>query len=245
MPQQKSALITGSSRGIGAAIAKRLAADCVNVIVNYQTNREAADRVVDEIETRGGHAVAARADVSDPEQLRAVFDAAEEHFGRLDVVVSNAGIGRTVPIGQATDEDFDAVFATNTRATFVALREAAHRLPDGGRIIVISSGATVRSRPGGGLYAASKAAGEQLVRALAQELGPRQITVNSVLPGATRTDMSARRDRSTGDDEEIAARTALRRLGEPDDIADVVAFLASDAARWITGQAIHASGGLL
>ncbi|WP_433354327.1 glucose 1-dehydrogenase [Microtetraspora malaysiensis] len=238
MTRQRAALVTGSSRGIGAAIAMRLAADGARVLVNYRTNREAAGKVVTRITTDGGQAVAVQADVADADQLRSLFDAAEEHFGRLDVLVSNAGIWRTAPIGQASDEDFDTVFATNTRATFLALREAANRLTDGGRIIVISSGATVRPGPGGGLYAASKAAGEQLVRAAARELAPRQITVNSVLPGATRTDMLA------GNEEEFVARTALGRLGEPDDIADVVAFLASDAARWITGQAILADGGL-
>ncbi|MGI5486827.1 glucose 1-dehydrogenase [Microtetraspora malaysiensis] len=238
MTRQRAALVTGSSRGIGAAIAMRLAADGTRVLVNYRTNREAAGKVVTRITTDGGQAVAVQADVADADQLRSLFDAAEEHFGRLDVLVSNAGTWRTAPIGQASDEDFDTVFATNTRATFLALREAANRLTDGGRIIVISSGATVRPGPGGGLYAASKAAGEQLVRAAARELAPRQITVNSVLPGATRTDMLA------GNEEEFVARTALGRLGEPDDIADVVAFLASDAARWITGQAILADGGL-
>jgi 3-oxoacyl-[acyl-carrier protein] reductase len=242
--RHKAALVTGSSRGIGAAIAVRLAADGLGVLVNYRVDREAADKVVATITAGGGRAVAVQADVADADQLRGLFAAAEEHFGRLDVVVSNAGIGSTVPIAQATDADFDTVFATNTRATFVALREAANRLPDGGRIIVISR-AGVRPRPGGGLYAASKAAGDQLVRAAAQELGPRQITVNSVLPGATRTDMWAGRPPGIGGDEDVAARTALRRLGEPGDIADVVAFLASDAARWITGQAIVADGGLV
>ncbi|MCW2744363.1 MAG: 3-oxoacyl-ACP reductase [Mycobacterium sp.] len=244
MARHRAALVTGSSRGIGAAVAVRLAADGIGVLVNYRADREAAEKVVATITAGGGRAVAVQADVADADQLRGLFAAAEEHLGRLDVVVSNAGIGSTVPIAQATDADFDTVFATNTRATFVALREAANRLPDGGRIIVISR-AGVRPRPGGGLYAASKAAGDQLVRAAAQELGPRQITVNSVLPGATRTDMWADRPPSIGDDEHVAARTALRRLGEPDDIADVVAFLASDAARWITGQAIVADGGLV
>ena len=236
--------MTGSSRGIGAAIAARLAADGIAVLVNYRTDHEAADRVVSAITADGGRAVAVQADVTDADQLRSLFGAAHEHFGRLDVVVSNAGIGRTVPIAEATDADFDTVFAVNTRATFLALREAAHRLTDGGRIVVISR-ANLHPTKGGGLYAASKAAGDQLVRAAAQELGPRQITVNSVLPGATRTDMWTGRAQGVGDDAGIAARTALGRLGEPSDIADVVAFLVSDTARWITGQAIAADGGLV
>jgi 3-oxoacyl-[acyl-carrier protein] reductase len=246
----KAALITGGSRGIGAAIAIRLAADGFAVLVNYRTDEGAADHVVDVITSRGGRAVAARADVADPDQMRGLFDTALQRFGRLDVVVSNAGIGHSAPIAQTSDADFDAVFAINARATFVALREAARCLPDGGRIIVISR-STLRPRPGGGLYAASKAAGDALVVTAAQELGPRQITVNSVLPGATRTDMWTRRQHSRVQEERdreetaIADRTALRRLGEPEDIADVVAFLASPSARWITGQAIAVDGGLV
>jgi 3-oxoacyl-[acyl-carrier protein] reductase len=244
LPNSKVALVTGSSRGIGAAIAVRLAADGLNVLVNYRADREAAQRVVAAISAGGGRALAVQADVADAGALRGLFDAAEEHFGRVDVVVSSAGIGHTALIADATDADFDAVFATNTRATFVALREAARRLLAGGRVIVISR-AKLPPRPGGGLYAASKAAGDQLVRAAAQELGPRQITVNSVLPGATRTDMWTSGRGGGTDDEAVIARTALRRIGEPDDIASVVAFLASDAARWITGETIAVDGGLI
>jgi 3-oxoacyl-[acyl-carrier protein] reductase len=197
------------------------------------------------ITSGGGRAVAAQADVADPDQLRGLFHTALTRFGRLDVVVSNAGVGHSALIADASDADFDAVFAINARATFVALREAADRLADGGRIIVISR-ASLRPRPGGGLYAASKAAGDALVRTAAQELGPRQITVNSVLPGATRTEMWTGREHSRDhEDTAVAERTALGRLGEPEDIADVVAFLASPSARWITGQAIAADGGLV
>lgn len=244
MTADRVALVTGGSRGIGAAIALRLAADGYAVLVNYRNDRQAADHVVNSITGSGGLAVPVQADVADVGQLRGLFDAAFEHFGRLDVVVSNAGVGHREPIAQSSDADFDAVFAINTRATFVALREAAHRLPDGGRVVVIGR-AGLRPGPSGGLYAASKAAGDALVRAAAQQLGPRQITVNSVLPGATRTDMWADRDPGVGDDAAVAARTALGRLGEPEDIAQVVAFLVSDAARWITGQAIGVDGGLV
>ena len=239
----RAALVTGGSRGIGAAIATRLAVDGFSVVVAYHLDHQAAQQVVDNIVGLGGRAVARQADVGDAEQMRSLFEVAVSRFGRLDVVVSNAGVGRSGPIAQASDADFDEVFAVNARATFLALREAARWLSDGGRIIVISR-AGLRPSVDGGLYVASKAAGDALVRAAAQELGPRQITVNSVLPGATRTAMWTQRDQRVGGDSAVAARTALGRLGEPEDIADVVAFLASDDARWITGAAIAADGGL-
>ncbi|HVV11943.1 SDR family oxidoreductase [Amycolatopsis sp.] len=236
------ALVTGSSRGIGRAIAQRLAADGADLVVNYRTDRAAADEVVAGIEAKGGKAIAVQADVADPGQLRGLFDAAER-FGPLDVLVSNVGVARFAPIAEASDEDFDLVFATNTRATLGVLREGAKRVRDGGRIISISSGAAVTLRVGGGVYGASKAASDVLVQTAAKELGPRGITVNSVRPGSTRTDglesvMSAERLRQS------AEATPLGRIGEPGDIADVVAFLASDDARWITGQILHAGGGL-
>jgi 3-oxoacyl-[acyl-carrier protein] reductase len=240
--QGKVALVTGGSRGIGRAVAERLGAGGASVLVNYRSDETAAAEVVAAIEHSGGKAVAVRADVSDPGELRSVFDAAEAHFGALDVVVSNVGTARFAPLVDATDDDFDTVFATNTRAGFVALREAARRIRDGGRIVAISAGVTRTHRPGSGVYAASKAALEELVRILAKEVGHRGITVNAVLPGAVRTDALL-----AGVPEEVRAATVadtpLRRLGEPDDIADVVTFLASDAGRWITGQHIPAGGG--
>ncbi|MGW5644888.1 SDR family oxidoreductase [Saccharopolyspora sp. NPDC003752] len=236
------ALVTGSSRGIGRAIAERLGADGMSVVVNYRSDRAAADEVVAKIEAAGGRATAAQADVTDPAQLRALFDAAEQHFGGLDVLVNNVGTARFSPIAEATDDDFDVLFGTNARATFIALREAANRLRDGGRIVVISSGVTAVNRPGTGLYGAAKAAGDQLVRVLAKELGPRRITVNSVRPGATRTDaLTAIQPASVI--ERAAAETPLGRIAEPGDIADIAAFLASDDSRWVTGQVINAGGG--
>ena len=242
MTQDRVAIVTGSSRGIGSAIARGLAATGVNVIVNYVANREAADKVVAEIRADGGHAESIQADVADPDQLRSLFDAAEQQFCGLDILVHNAGIARFSPIAQATDEDFDVLFSTNTRSTFVALREAANRLRDGGRVVFVSSAVTAVHPAGSGVYAASKAAGEELARVLAQELGSRGITVNNVLPGATRTD--GYRDLPLQSPEEIAAVTPLRRIAEPDDIAAIVTYLVSDAGRWVTGQSIHAGGGL-
>ena len=232
-----------ASRGIGRAIAERLGAEGATVVVNYQSNRSAAEQVVAMIERSGGHGVAVRADVADPAQLRGLFDSAEERFGGVDTLVNNVGAARFAAIAEATDEDYELMFSLNARTTFVALREAANRLRDHGRIVVVSSGVTATHRPGSGLYGASKAAGEELVRVLAKELGPRRITVNNVLPGAIRTEALAASGRPELT-EQVGASTPLGRIGEPDDIAQIVAFLASDAARWITGETIHAGGGL-
>lgn len=241
--ETRVALVTGASRGIGRAIAERLGATGTSVVINYHADHHAAAEAVDAVERTGGEAVAVRADVTDSGQLRHLFDAAEQRFGPLDIVVSNVGTARFSPLADATDEDFETIFATNTRAGFMALREAANRVHAGGRVVVISAGVTATHRPGTGVYAASKAAVEQLVRVLARELAPQRITVNSVLPGATRTDAL-----TTGIPgeviEKMAAETPLGRLGEPDDIADIVAFLASHDGRWITGQSIAAGGGV-
>src|SRR5438067_6900689 len=163
------AIVTGSSQGIGRAIAERLGEQGASVVVNYHSNQAAAAEVVTEIEAAGGKAVAARADVADPAQLRGLFDLAEERFGGLDILVHNVGIARFAPIAEASDEDFDLIFDTNTRSTFVALREAANRINEGGRIVVISSGVTKTLRAGSGVYAASKAAGEAFAQILAKE----------------------------------------------------------------------------
>ncbi|MFI6773163.1 SDR family oxidoreductase [Nocardia sp. NPDC050412] len=235
------AVVTGSGRSIGRAIALRLAADGAKVVVNYKSNAKTAEEVASTIEVAGGRATVVQADVTDPAQLTSLFDAAERRFGGLDVFVHNAYGFAAGPIARASDEDYARSFAANSRATFVAFREAAERVRDGGRIVYISSSATRASDPSMSLYSASKAAGEQLVRAFAREVGPRGITVNSVLPGPTNTDaMQPMKEMLT----ERAARTPLGRFGEPEDIADVVGFLASHDARWVTGQSIAADGGL-
>ena len=239
----RTALVTGSSRGIGRAIAVRLAGPGTNVVVNYRSDAEAAAHVVDEIADRGGKAVAIGADISDPGQLEALLDQAERSFGGLDVVVGNVGTARFAPITEITDADFDAMFATNARATFQLLRGAATRVRDGGRIVVVSAGVTATTVPGSGVYAASKAAGEELVRLLAHELGPRSITVNVVRPGPVHTEALAR-NRGAEALRELADATPLRRIGEPDDIAAVVEFLASPGGGWLTGQLVNAGGGL-
>jgi 3-oxoacyl-[acyl-carrier protein] reductase len=236
---ERVAVVTGSSRGIGRASALRLATDGAAVVVNARSRSGAATEVVGAIEARGGRAAFQPADAADPAGLRSLFDAAERHFGGLDVLVLNAAGFVRGPLAEAADDDYCRTFGLNARGTFVALREAGRRMRDGGRIVFISSAATRLNPPGEALYAASKAAGEHLVRAFAREVGPRGITVNTVLPGPTDTDGFAAAGAPV---EALVERTPLGRLGRPGDIADVVGFLASDTARWITGQSIVDGG---
>jgi 3-oxoacyl-[acyl-carrier protein] reductase len=237
----KVAVVTGSSRGIGRATALRLAADGTAVVVNYRTAEAPAKQLVADIEAAGGQAIAVRADAGDPVELRTLFDAADQHFGGLDAVVLNAAGYVRGLLADATDEDFQQVFGLNAQATFTALREAAGRIRDGGRIVFVSSAVARISPPGQALYAASKAAGEQLVRTFAKEIGGRGVTVNSIQPGPTETEGFAA---SGAPVDELVARTPLGRLGQPEDIAEVVGFLVSDAARWLTGQTLAVDGGL-
>ncbi|MCK2215217.1 SDR family oxidoreductase [Actinomadura sp. ATCC 31491] len=240
--EDRVAVVTGGSRGIGRAISDRLAATGMRVVIGSR-DQETAAQAVDQIKNAGGLATAVRTDITRPEAVQELFDAAESQYGRVDVWVNNAATATAGPLARATDDDFDQYLNANVRATFVALREAARRISDHGRIILISSALTVSPLPGMALLAASKAAGDQLARTLAWEVGARSVTVNSVLPGLTRTDVINTVPPHVIDDAE--ARTPLGRLGEPADIADVVAFLASDAARWITGQTVNAAGGMI
>ncbi|MCM0673281.1 SDR family oxidoreductase [Micromonospora phytophila] len=241
--QGRVALVTGASQGIGRAIAERLAGDGASVVVNYYpSSRQDAEDVVRGIQAVGGIAVAAPADIADAAQLRGLFDVAEREFGHLDTVVLNASNTTHGTIADTSDEQFDAIFATNVRSGFIALREAAIRLPDGGRIVAISAGLTLMPRPGTGVYAASKAAVDHLVRVLANEVGARGITVNSVLPGAVLTPALIKAGQAVIDAE--VAKTPLGRVGQPEDIADIVRFLVSEQGGWITGQTIGAGGGM-
>lgn len=232
----KTAIVTGAARGIGRAIAERLAADGARVVVNYAGSASAAKELAARI---GG--LAARADVSQKQEVLEMFDRAEAAFGGLDIVVNNAAVAVMKPLAEFSDEEFERVFAVNTRGAFYCCREAARRLRDGGRIVNISTGATVGGTAGGSVYCASKAALEQFTRALARELAPRRITVNTVSPGFTETDMFA----SLPHLAELAPKlTPLGRAGKPEEIAAVVAWLCTEDARWITGQNIQAGGGL-
>jgi 3-oxoacyl-[acyl-carrier protein] reductase len=239
----KAAIVTGSSRGIGAAIARRLAAAGAAVVVNAHQRTDLARQLVDAIHTDGGQAVAVQADVTRGADRQRLFDAAEEHFGGVDVVVNNAGAWTFTAIRDVTEDEFDRLFALNTKAALFMSKLAGERLRHGGRIVNVSTGAVVLAPATQAVYTASKAAVEGLTRVAAKELADRAITVNAVSPGATDTDQL----RHTTDEQargQMTAQSVFGRLGEPQDIADVVAFLASHDARWITGAVINASGGL-
>lgn len=238
----KVALITGASSGIGRGIAERLAQEGAAVIINYGKSADKAHAVVRAIESGGGKALAVQADVSRVKDIRRLFQDTLGHFGRIDIVVANSGLFNQKTLLETTEEDFDAMFALNAKGTFFTLQEAGTHLQDGGRIIFISSGATAMSYPGAAVYKGSKAAGEQFVQTLAKELGPRQITVNTVSPGFTETEMLPKDQafRESG-----INMSALGRLGQPRDIADVVYFLVSEEGGWITGNNIQAGGGII
>ena len=237
----KVALITGSSRGIGRAIALRLGRAGASVVVNYNHSSDEAEEVVAYLQADGGQATAIQADVSELTEITRLFQQTEDFFGGIDIVVNNAGAYLSKPLVDVTEEEFDQVFKLDTKGTFFALREAARRVRDGGRIINISSGQTAIPNPNQSVYAGSKAAVEQFGQALARELGSRQITVNNVLAGVTETDSLDIPDQVK---QFFLQRTPLGRLGQPDDIAEVVGFLVSSGGGWITGQNIQAGGGL-
>lgn len=239
----KVAIVTGASRGIGARIATRLAQAGAGVVVNYAGRRDAAEQVVQSIEAGGGRALAVQGDVSKPQDVRALFDAAVERFGRVHILVNNAGIILYKRLDQTTDEEFDRLFAVNVKGVFNALREASRRLEDGGRIINFSSSTTRLMLPTYASYCATKAAVEQLTRIFAKEVGQRGITVNVVSPGPTNTELFTE-GKSEADIQRMAAMAALGRIGQPEDIANLVLFLASDEAGWISAQNIGANGGL-
>ena len=238
----KVALVTGASRGIGRAVGIRLAGDGFAVVLNYVGNKVRAAEVVGEIRSAGGQAVAVQADVANSSEVECLFDEAEKAFGSLGLVVHNAGIMKMLPLATAGEEDFDAIFATNVRGTFNVLKQAANRVLNGGRIITLSSSVVAMSAPNYGPYAASKAAVEVLTRTLANELRGRQIAVNAVAPGPTATDLFFE-GKSKEQVDRLARLTPLERLGSPEDIANVISFLASPEGGWINGQVIRANGG--
>lgn len=241
----KVALVTGSSRGIGAAIAARFAAEGAKVVVNYATSEAAAKEVVAGITAAGGTAVAVKADVGTPADIPVLFDAAVKQFGKLDVLVNNAAVMRRLFLPEVTAETIDAHFNVNVRGYLLCAKHAAERMTAGGSIINVGSAISRMAYPGAVVYTATKGAVDLMTRVLAAELGPKGIRVNVIAPGSTRTDMNSEKSGKTKEEErqEIEA-TALRRIGEPDDIAGAAAFLASDDARWVTGAWIDVSGGI-
>ena len=236
------ALVTGGSRGIGAAIAKRLAADGAMVAITYAANKAAADKVVSEIAARGAEGLAVRADAGDPEEAAAAVRQAAERFGGLDILVHNAGVASFAPLPDSDFSDYRRQFAVNVDGVFAATRAAADHLRDGGRIIVIGS-VNAHSMPvaGGAVYGASKAAVAGLVRGWARDLGPRNILVNAIQPGPVDTDLNP----AEGDFAEVLRPlTALGRYARPEEIANLAAFLASDESSYITGATIDIDGGM-
>jgi 3-oxoacyl-[acyl-carrier protein] reductase len=242
---QKTALVTGASKGIGAEIARRLAADGAAVIVNYASSRAGAEKVVAEITTAGGKAVAVQADVSKEADVLRMFAEAAKAFGRVHVLVNNAGVYEFGAIEEMTEAQYRRLFDLNVLGLLLTTRELVQQFgPEGGSIINIGSVAATSAPSTGSVYSATKAAVDAITRSLAKELGPRKIRVNSVNPGMVETE-GTRSQGITDSDwaKQVAAETPLQRLGRPGDIAPVVAFLASDEAGWITGETLIVSGG--
>jgi len=240
----KVAIVTGASRGIGAAIAERLAGDGFTIIVNYSNNAAPAEALVRKIEAAGGRARAAKADVSDPAAVRALFDSAETAFGGVDVLVNNAGIMRLGKLADADDATFDEQIAINLKGSFNGMREAARRLRDGGRVINFSTSIVGTRLETYGIYAATKAAVEVMTFILAREMRGRSITVNAVAPGPTATNLFLD-GKSPELIDRMAKMTPMERLGTPEDIANVVSFLAGPEGGWVNGQVLRANGGMV
>jgi len=240
----KVAIITGASRGIGAAIAARLANDGLTVVINYSSDAAPAEAMARKIEAKGGRALTAKADVSDPAAVRRLFDSAEAAFGGVDVLINNAGIMKLAKIADSDDTQFDQQIAINLKGTFNGLREAAKRLRDGGRIVNFSTSVVGTKLETYGVYTATKAAIEALTPILAKELRGRSITVNAIAPGPTATDLFL-----NGKTPELIERFSkvvpLERLGTPEDIAAAVGFLVGPDGGWINGQVLRANGGLV
>jgi 3-oxoacyl-[acyl-carrier protein] reductase len=240
----KIAIVTGASRGIGRAIAESLAGAGAAVVVNHRASAWQAAEVVAAIERVEGRAVAVQADMGSVEQVRRLVDTTVAQLGRLDILVNNAGVGSRTAMADMTEKEFDWTMSVNARGPMFAIQAAVPRMRDGGRIINISSCGTRVAQVTGllAVYQMSKGALEQLARCYVKELGARGITINNVLPGFVETELAS--DTPQEYKEALVKRTALGRLGTPEDIAEVVCFLASDAGRWVTGETISVSGGL-
>jgi 3-oxoacyl-[acyl-carrier protein] reductase len=237
------AIVTGASRGIGAAVAQRLAKDGFAVAINYASSSAEADALVAELTAAGAKAIAVKADVSKADDVRRMFEVTEQQLGKVDVLINNAGVLKTLPLADTSDALYDQTFDINVRGTFNTLREAAARMNDGGRIVNFSSTTLALNMPGYAIYNATKAAVEAFTHVFAKELRGRNITVNAVAPGPIATSLFL--DGKT--DEQIqnfAKMPPLQRLGQPDDIAAVVAFLAGADAGWVNGQILRANGGV-
>jgi 3-oxoacyl-[acyl-carrier protein] reductase len=242
----KTAVVTGASKGIGAGIAKGLAAEGAAVVVNYASSKDGADRVVADIKAKGGKAIAVQGDVAKPEDVKKIFADTKQAFGRLDILVNNAGVYKWLPLEEVTEEDFHRHFNINVLGLLLATKEAAKLFGDeGGSVINIGSEVRDLTPPNSVVYTATKGAVDAVTRVLAKELGPRKIRVNSINPGLIETE-GTQAGGFTGSDfeKQLVAQTPLGRTGHPDNIAPVAVFLASDESRWITGDTLAVSGGL-
>jgi 3-oxoacyl-[acyl-carrier protein] reductase len=241
----KVAVVTGASKGIGAAIAKHLAAEGAAVVINYSSSKEGADKVVDEITKRGGKAIAVQADVAKKKDIDRLFAETKKTFGRLDILVNNAGVFEFLPLEQVTEEHFHRHFDINVLGLLLAIQEATKYFgPEGGSVINISSSASVSAPAVASVYSATKAAVDTITKSLAKELGPRKIRVNAINPGMVETE-GVREGGFLGSDFQkmFEAQSALGRIGQPGDIAPAVVFFASPDAGWITGETLIISGG--
>ena len=240
----KVAVVTGASKGIGAGIAKRFGAAGASVVVNYASSREGADKVVAEIKKGGGKAIAVKADVSKASEVKQLFDETKRAFGKLDVLVNNAGVFRFAALQDVTEDEFHREFNINVLGTLLATKEALNHFNGSGSVINMSSVASTSPVPNSSIYSSTKGAIDTLTIGLSRELAPRKIRVNVIAPGGVETEGTHDIGMVGSDfEKQIVAGTPLGRLGQPDDIAQVAVFLASDASAWLTGERIAASGG--
>jgi 3-oxoacyl-[acyl-carrier protein] reductase len=241
----KVAVVTGASKGIGAAIASSLAAEGAAVVVNYASSKSGADRVVAEIEKKGGKAVAVQADLSKPAEVQRLFADTKKAYGKVDILVNNAGIYQFAPLAEITPDHFHRQFDLNVLGLVLATQEAAKLMGEGGSIINISSVVATYTPPGGSVYSATKAAVDAITKSLSKELGPRKIRVNSVNPGMIETEGTTSAGIIESDmHKQTVASTPLGRIGQVQDVAPVVLFLASPESGWITGESLFVSGGV-
>ncbi|MFE6077217.1 SDR family oxidoreductase [Paenibacillus sp. NPDC057886] len=240
----KVAIVTGSSRGIGRAIAEQLAELGADVVINYASSPDKAEQVADIARQKGVRAITIQADLARKEDVERLFSETISQLGKVDILINNAGIMKTTPLADVTEEEFDQQFAINVKGTFFACQQALKHMEDQGRIVNFSTSVTGQMFPGYSVYAGTKGAVEQITRQLAKEFGSRQITINAVAPGPVNTELF-----SVGKTEQqlegLRKMNAFGRLGEPEDIANVISFLVSAESQWVTGQTLRANGGFI